>query len=359
MWSEPVDQDKLLREILACLLSYLYAEMSFLAVRPRQSEAFQLIPFGTSACDADWWWHTILSRYSGAAPVQIIDFTELPESLRPERDNGALILLAVSAEPETYLGAVLKERVQNRAEAERFFQLIGHLCACLWQGSLEWQRQLAKAVLEERERLRREIHDTIAQTVSYLVARLSSLMSLLDKGDLVGLEGGLKEVLVITREAYEGLRESLASLRTPGAPETGLASLLETYVKEFEERSGIRTKLVNRGDYWPQLAPDTTVQLLRIVQEALTNVRKHAQANEVEILLEWHPEGDMLVQVRDNGCGFDLPELARTKRHQFGLSTMRERARAIGARLEIETAPGSGTLVKIILPRRKGGGNGE
>lgn len=358
MWPEIANQEELLKGMLACVLDYLDAETAFLAVRHEHGEAYRLIPLSASGCADNWRWQTVLSRCPPALPLQIIDFAELPESVRPEAKSGSLVLFAINREPVTYLGAVLNKKLGNGEHEKKTLSLIGQLCAYLWQGSLEWQRELSKAVLEERHRLRREIHDSIAQTVSYLVMRLSSLILLVEKHDLAGLERGLRELLEITHEAYLGLRETLFSLRTPGPPDAGLASLLETYAKEFEERSGIKTKIVRRGECRVVLPPSATTQLLRIVQEALTNVRKHARASEAEILLEHTADGQLLLQIKDDGCGFD-PEVPGSRRHQFGISSMRERAKAVGARLEIETAPGMGTAVKVLLPGPKKGWTGE
>ncbi len=132
--------------------------------------------------------------------------------------------------------------------------------------------------------------------------------------------------------------------------ERGLAELAEEYVERFQRQSGVPAKLeVNES--WEEAALPATakVQLLRIIQEALTNARKHASAGHVEVVLE-KSDGAAVIRVIDDGCGFTLSRLLRPDFSRYGLRTMRERAQAVGGTLRIESAPGKGARVIANLP---------
>ncbi|MBC7334947.1 MAG: sensor histidine kinase [Clostridia bacterium] len=355
MLYELVQEDHILEEAFNCVLAYLGARSGFLARYDVQGKGWEIVPCGQAEGRDGYCWQAILQHAGEAArPVQVLDFSELPRSVVPWGRGGSFVRLAVGDDPPTYLCAVLEQRLEPETEEASALEVIRRLCACLWAGAALSRRLVANVVLEERDRLRREIHDGVAQTLSYLILRARALLVLLERGELPRLDAGLRELVDIANEAYHDLRESLSSLRSPGSPEASLLSLVTGYAREFEERSGISTRVLTRGAWREALDSRTKTQLLRIIQEALTNVRKHARAREVTIIMEEKGEGQLAVRVKDDGCGFD-PQAVGTRRQQFGLGSMKERARGIGARLEINSAPGAGTEVAISLPSRGGG----
>jgi signal transduction histidine kinase len=258
--------------------------------------------------------------------------------------------LAIGEEPPAYLCAVLDQK-PGQQETSAALVMARQLLACWWRELANWERLAADMVLEERKCLRREIHDSVAQTLSYLVLRLRALLVLAAEENLADLEAGLRELLEISDGAYLDLRESLNSLWTPASPEAPLVTLVTAYAREFEERSDIRIRVTTRDSWQENLDQNTRMQLLRIVQEALTNVRKHARAQEVEITMERKADGQLVLRIKDDGCGFD-PQSLGSKRQQFGVAGMKERASRVGAKLVINSAHRAGTEVVVYLPPR-------
>ena len=144
------------------------------------------------------------------------------------------------------------------------------------------------------------------------------------------------------------MRQLLVHLRTRTNSED-IAPALRTTLTMFEDQTGLVTHLAVEGEGMP-LAADVQVQVLHVVQEALSNVRKHAQAREVWVEVQQGPQWG--VEVRDDGRGFEADQTAADKTHA-GLRIMRERAERIGAVVEVTSVPGSGTCVMLTLPQRE------
>jgi signal transduction histidine kinase len=205
------------------------------------------------------------------------------------------------------------------------------------------------AVLEERDRLAREMHDGLAQVLGYLSLKAASAQELLAAQQSEGLRAELRQMEKAAQEAYVDVREAILGLRSSVVLGGGLVRTLTEYLHKFTSQSGIKAELTTSPDGNPQLPPATEVQLIRIIQEALTNVRKHARAKRVWVRLEIKvPRAK--IEVEDDGQGFDLPEVLRQEGHHFGLHTMKERAESVGGQLHIDTKPGQGTKVRINLP---------
>jgi signal transduction histidine kinase len=153
----------------------------------------------------------------------------------------------------------------------------------------------------------------------------------------------------ISAHAYEEVRQSIFGLRTMVSRGLGLIPTLTEYLHEFSAQNGIGVELEVADGRPIHLSPASEVQLIRIIQEALTNVRKHAGAAHAWVRLH---RQDPWVQViiEDDGRGFDPATLASPDRLHFGLQTMRERAEGLGGKLEIDTAPGRGTRIVATLP---------
>ncbi len=234
----------------------------------------------------------------------------------------------------------------NPSEAER--SLLEALTAHLASG-METLRlsALAKeaAVAQERTFIARELHDSIAQSLAFLKIQVQLMRDALASGDAAGVEKTLAEIDVGVRESYGDVRELLMHFRTRTNAED-IEPALATTLRKFEHQSGIQTHLSIQGNGMP-LSPDLQVQVLHIVQEALSNVRKHARASQVWLEVQQHP--GWRFEVRDDGIGFaaDGPGAGET---HVGLRIMSERAQRIGARLDIRSAPGGGTSVTLSLP---------
>jgi len=201
------------------------------------------------------------------------------------------------------------------------------------------------AALEERERLAREMHDGLAQALGLLHMKLQG--ALRRSADSPATAADLREMVHITDGAYEEVRQSIFGLRTFVSRGLSLVPTLTEYLHEFSAHNGVAVELEVPGGPLGPVPPASEVQAVRIIQEALTNVRKHAQADHARVRLQ--RDGAWLrVTVEDDGVGWDR----RDEQHplHYGLQTMRERAEGVGGRLEVDTAPGRGTRVVATLP---------
>ena len=207
-----------------------------------------------------------------------------------------------------------------------------------------------EAIIEERRRIAREIHDGVAQSLSYLNLKTRAASDSVSSQNTVQALTELNEIREVVQDTYEDIRESIdqLSIEIRSVP---IMTALGNYVREFGNNSAIRVQF-NVAKPFTKLSPVAELQLLRIIQEALTNVRRHAMASKAEVKLENTRESvEMLV--KDNGQGFNLLELEKSPPGYHGLSIIKERAEALGGSLNILTAPGKGTELKVSLPVEK------
>lgn len=220
-------------------------------------------------------------------------------------------------------------------------------------GAIEGLRAAAlqreTAVAAERGFIARELHDSIAQSLAFLKIQLGLLRTDLRRGDTAGVERALGELDAGVQESLGDVRELLVHFRTRTNTED-IAPALKTTLRKFEHQTGLATHLEIEGDGLP-LPADVQVQVLHVVQEALSNVRKHAQARAVWVEVQQAPQ--WRVEVRDDGRGFAADGAPADETH-VGLRIMRERALRIGATVEVASVPGSGTCVVLTLPQRLG-----
>ena len=201
------------------------------------------------------------------------------------------------------------------------------------------------AVAEERGLLARELHDSIAQSLAFLKIQVGLLRQALKRQDTAQTGAVLDELDAGVQESLADVRELLVHFRTRTSAED-IRPALTTTLRKFEHQTGLATHLTVQGDGMP-LPPDVQVQVLHVVQEALSNVRKHAGASTVWVEVEQGP--GWRVEIRDDGCGMDLAASAPDEGH-VGLGIMRERAQRIGATVELSSVPGAGTCVSLSLP---------
>jgi len=165
-------------------------------------------------------------------------------------------------------------------------------------------------------------------------------------GDAPAVAEDLREMVSVARGAYEEVRQSIFGLRTFVSRGLGLVPTLTEYLHEFSVQNGIAVDLEAAGPLGP-VPPATEVQAVRIIQEALMNVRKHAAADRARVRIA--RDGAWLrVAIEDDGIGWNRQ--ASPQGLHFGLQMMRERAEGLGGRLEVETAPGQGTRIVATLP---------
>jgi signal transduction histidine kinase len=204
-----------------------------------------------------------------------------------------------------------------------------------------------RAILGERTRLAREIHDGLAQTLAFLKIEIGRAESFLKQGKSEQAARILKDSSRTVGDAYLDARQAIENLRR--APDDSLVAWLNQAAEDFAELSGLPVDVDLR--LTRDFPPMVQAQLIRIVQEALTNVRKHAQAHHVR-LAAWEDEEDTLIEVADDGRGFRPADSVAAAR--FGLRGMRERAESVGAEFQVVSHPNGGTTIHLRIPRRVG-----
>lgn len=205
------------------------------------------------------------------------------------------------------------------------------------------------AAVQERERLAREMHDGLAQALALLQLKLERTHERVVQDGRAPTAEELRDIVGLTEHVYEEVRQSIFGLRAMVSRGLGLIPTLTEYLREYSIESGILVELEVANGQPIVLAPASEVQLVRIVQEALTNVRKHARATHAWVRLQ-RQESWLQVIIEDNGQGCEPVALASPDRRHLGHQTMRERAEGLGGRLEIDTAPGRGMRIVATLP---------
>jgi signal transduction histidine kinase len=289
-------------------------------------------------------WLAVLAPLLFLAAIEAVRQTIAPELFRGWPGSlllGGVVLLATFFFAETIFGLV------NRLQ-EQLAQQNRELVAL--------QRQIqALAVTEERERIAREMHDSLAQVLGYVNTKAQATEALLESGQTEKAAAQLGQLSEAARAAYADVREGILGLRaSPGEARTFVETLRD-YLEQWQGQSGVAVALSidPAEDFAPRLTPHGEVQLLRIIQEALANVRKHAGATRAEIRL-LVSDGCLETSINDDGSGFDPDALERTALPRFGLATMRERAEAIGGTLTVASTPGGGTSVTASVPVGEG-----
>ena len=196
---------------------------------------------------------------------------------------------------------------------------------------------------EERKRIAREMHDELGQHLTALRMGVSTLR-LRFGHDNPDLGEHVQRILLLSDKTMQVLRNVVTALR-PAVLDAGIAAALEWLAAEFSQH-GQTTCRLSVSDESPELAEERAVAIFRIVQEALTNVTRHADAHEVFITLGQTGD-DCLLEVRDDGCGFDPVAIPRKS---FGLAGMKERVLMLGGALDVASSPGHGTSIKVRVP---------
>lgn len=207
------------------------------------------------------------------------------------------------------------------------------------------QQEKLLSILAERERLSRELHDGPGQQWSFVSMQAQAARMLLAKGEYDEADQLLGRLIQITQTTNIDIRESISALRSGISEDRSFLQALKEQLAWYRQYGGLQSDLSLNGE-WPSglLSTYTEVQLLGIVQEALTNVRKSSGANRVRVVV-CSNEASASILVEDNGSGFDSATETRAGHH--GLRIMKERAADIGALLSVESQPGNGTRVSI------------
>lgn len=210
----------------------------------------------------------------------------------------------------------------------------------------------AAGVAAERQRLARDIHDTLTQGFASIVMLLEAAEALAVQGRPTSRHVG--QALRVARDNLAESRRVVWALRPAELGEGELDAALRQLAARLEDETGVRSDTVVTGAP-STLSPDAQTTLLRVAQEALSNVRRHAHANHVDVTLSYLDDL-VALDVQDDGRGFDVGQLDRPGEQLtgLGLSTMRERVHELGGAVAVESSPGAGTTVAVTLPVRPG-----
>jgi len=269
----------------------------------------------------------------------------------PQSQAGSHSFLAIplfSPAERDILGAILvgnqhKNRFHKRQLA--LLQTLAGQIALVVENSNLVSEISYKTMMQERTRLAREIHDGLAQTLGFLKLHVAQLRNLLARGEHERSILNADSMYTTLSEAYQDARQAIDGLRISPS-DCGLPGWLEQTALEFADLSGIRVD-IQEISVQTELPAEYHAQLIRIVQEVLSNVRKHSGADRVDLYCRENGS-DLIIEVCDNGVGF-LPHETLAP-SQYGLKGMRERADLIGADLQVISQPNAGTTVRVRLP---------
>ena len=287
-------------------------------------------------------------------PVQIRDITLDPRVGAKAKKSGFRSLLSLPLISEGKVNGVMalvsKEPMTfDESQVSFLLTMGGQLAAAIERAKL--RQQIADiAVIEERERIAREMHDGLGQVLGYINTQTLALKRLLSDNRIEEAKEEATKMEEAARELYADVREGILGLRMAPHREGGFLPALNAYIIRFEEMSGISVTLASSEDALnSHLSPSAEVQLMRIVQEALTNVRKHSKANSVKIDVD-RIDGRLAICVSDDGDGFDPARLQIAGWPRFGLHTMGERAESVGGSFNVDSETGCGTRVSVSIP---------
>jgi signal transduction histidine kinase len=245
-------------------------------------------------------------------------------------------------------GVLLGERMAEQSEERRL--TVARLEAALEENAGLHAQLLAQAreagVLDERQRMAAEIHDTIAQGLTGIVTQLEAAEQARDRPE--AWQRHVRNAIGLARDSLSEARRSVEGSRPERLETARLPDALAEVARQWSELNGVPVEVITTGNVQP-LHPEVEVALLRTAQEALTNVAKHANASRAWLTLSFM--GDVVtLDVRDDGVGFKVPAGTDERGAGFGLSAMRQRVNRVAGTLAIESEPGAGTAVSARVP---------
>ncbi|MBI3622432.1 MAG: GAF domain-containing protein [Nitrospirae bacterium] len=266
-----------------------------------------------------------------------------------EEKFGSVVSIPLSSRERT-LGilTVYAKRLGAFSETDQdLLVLVGRHIGVAVENAQLSARMRELAVVEERGLIAQEIHDGIAQSLAYLSLETTKLQQLLE-GDPKLAKAELGHIRQVIKETCEDVRALLVDFRMKFKEGEGLADTLNRCLEEFSQQTAIRTQLIMSGDL-STLPAAVQVPVFRIIQEALSNVRKHAQAHAV-VVTTAVSSSTLEVTVCDDGLGFEPEAAAERGAGHLGLGIMQERAAHLGGHLRCDSQPGRGTTLRLHLP---------
>jgi two-component system nitrate/nitrite sensor histidine kinase NarX len=241
-----------------------------------------------------------------------------------------------------------REESRFGEEEARLLTLLANASAVALENARLYEQAEQAAALAERERIVAEIHDGLAQTLSFLRLRLDMVEGLIQDEDLSEVPEHLALMQRIVEQTSHEVRRMMTGLQTSAHARLTLEEQVRQIAERFVEEQGMEIQLRVEGKQPIREPQEVHEQVIRVVQEALTNVHKHARSSRATITLE-RDGGQAIVRVQDDGPGFDVNSPA-SGQHHFGLKVMKIRAERIGGELSVESAPGQGTTITLRWP---------
>jgi signal transduction histidine kinase len=230
-------------------------------------------------------------------------------------------------------------------EDEQAISMLAAHAAIAIQNARLYEQSRELSSMEERNRLARELHDSVAQTLFNIVLESEVVASLIGE-DSAPARSRIEQLSERARQAAGEIRALIFELRPPDLEREGLAETLRKHLDVVARVHHLEVRFAEAGDRAIPFGPSK--ELYRIAQEAINNVVKHAEAHTLSVRIDAGP-GRVLMEIEDDGRGFEA-ESPSVKSHSLGLTSMEERAKALGGRLEVRSRPGSGSSVLVSLP---------
>lgn len=287
--------------------------------------------------------------------VVIRDFRKLPQMDRFQCSKDGFRSLAVFrvVTQDAVLGSFslhfFEPRELPAAEA-RLLETLGQNLGVALDNRRLSAKALQLAVVEERNLVAQGLHDSIAQGLNFLNLQVQMLEKALAAGRLDEVQAIVPLLRTGVDESYQDVRELLINFRAK-LEQGELRAAIDDTITRFRRQTGIDVQLHDEGEEGAPLPPEQQLQILFILQEALSNIRKHAQATRVDIELRNGRDFELLI--RDNGVGFAPELLQQRDENHIGLRIMHERAARLNAQLQLQSAPGAGASVRLTLSRHE------
>lgn len=291
--------------------------------------------------------------------ILVHDFRDLPSQLpntpaqqayRCEEEGFVSIAVLPIIARQTALGSYSLHFAEQQIigqDQQRLLETLGRNLGVAIDNQRLIARERQFAVAQERSLLAEGLHDSIAQSLNFISMQVQMLDGALQRGSLTEAAGVLPLLRIGVEESYQDVRELLVNFRSRWQGDD-LAAKVDEVLAKFQAQSGIACTLGASGNGAP-LAPGQQLQVLFILQEALSNIRKHASASQVLVQLE--NGRDLLLRVRDDGHGFAPASASDDDELHIGLRIMQERAERLGAALDIASIEGEGTTITLLLTR--------
>jgi PAS domain S-box-containing protein len=348
-----LDFDEIIERLLDNIGNIIPYQRASIMLLDENNQAHAVVARGYPDNPNPGWFHldikrfpTFMSMVETAQPLLINDVQANPMWQVIDKTFDCRSYLATPiVEKEEIIGFINLEGLEAGIFKDNhinYLQLFSYLASLAIANARAYQQAHELAALEERQRLARELHDSVSQTL-FSASVIADSLSKSDLDDTEKIQTGLEKLTQLNRGALAEMRSLLIELRPQVIINSPLADLVANLTNTIKTRGLMEAELEVAG-VSKLFAPDVQLQLYRLIQEVLNNISKHSQAKLVNIVLRYR-EDSLEIVIADDGIGFDMTTIPSD---HHGIAIMRERAAKIGASLSIDTAPNEGTYVRIF-----------